>query len=73
MVGPQLQKDLFGILIRFPFHQVALSDDIAKMYCQVQLDDEDKAFAEKSKRHRTENIQIDKSDLWKSIIFVPLN
>ena len=44
MVGPQLQKDLFEILIRFRFHQVALSADIAKMYRQVQLDDEDKEF-----------------------------
>ena len=44
MVGAQLQKDLFGILIRFRFRQVALSADIAKMYRQVQLDDEDKFF-----------------------------
>ena len=44
VVGPQLQKDLFGILIRFRFHQVALSADIAKMYRQVQLDDEDRDF-----------------------------
>ena len=44
LVGPQLQKDLFGILISFRFHQVALSADIAKMYRQVQLDDEDKDF-----------------------------
>ena len=42
MVGPQLQKNLFGILIRFRFHQVSISADIAKMYRQVQLDDEDK-------------------------------
>ena len=44
MVGPQLQKDLLGILIRFRFHQVALSTDIAKMYGKVQLDEEDKDF-----------------------------
>ena len=44
MVGPQLQKDLFGILIRFRFHQVALTADIAKMYRQVQLDDEVKDY-----------------------------
>ena len=43
-VGPQLQKDLFGILIRFRFQQAALSADIAKMYRQVQFDDEDKDF-----------------------------
>ena len=44
MVGPKLQKDIFSILIRFRFHQVALSADIAKMYRQVQLDNEDKDF-----------------------------
>ena len=44
LVGPQFQKDLFGILIRFRFHQVALPSDIAKMYRQLQLDDEDKDF-----------------------------
>ena len=32
MVGATLQKDLFGILIRFRFHQLALFADIAKMY-----------------------------------------
>ena len=44
IVGPKLQKDLFGILIRFRFHHVALSADIAKMYRQVQLDGEEKNF-----------------------------
>ena len=44
MVGPQLQKDLFGILIGFWFHQIAISADIAKMYRQFQLDDENKDF-----------------------------
>ena len=44
MVGPKLQKDIFSILIRFRFHQVALSADIAKMYRQIQLDNEDKDF-----------------------------
>ena len=44
MVGPELQKNLFGTLTRFWFHQVALSADIAKMYRQVQLDDEDMDF-----------------------------
>ena len=44
IVGTLLQKDLFGILIRFRFHQVALSADIAKMYRQVQFDDEDEDF-----------------------------
>ena len=42
--GPQFQKDLFWILIRFRFHQVALSADIARRYRQVQLDDEENDF-----------------------------
>ena len=44
MVGPQFQKDLFGVLIGFRFHQIALTADIAKMYRQVQFDDKDKDF-----------------------------
>ena len=44
MLGLELQKDLFGILFRFRFLQVALSADIANMYRQVQLDDEDLEF-----------------------------
>ena len=44
MLGPKIQKDLFEILIRFRFHKVALSADIAKMYRQVLLDKEDKDF-----------------------------
>ena len=44
MLGPKVQKDLFDILIRFRFHKVALSADIAKMYRQILLDKEDKDF-----------------------------
>ena len=44
MLGPKVQKDLFDILIRFRFHKVALSADIAKMYRQILLDTEDKDF-----------------------------
>ena len=44
MLGPKIQRDLFEILIRFRFHKVALSADIAKMYRQVLLDKEDKDF-----------------------------
>ena len=77
MAGPQFQKDLFWILIRFRFHQVALSADIARRYRKVQLDDEEndfhRVFWKKFKWHRPEDIQNDKSDLWNSIIFVPLN
>ena len=41
MVGPTVQKDLFSILIRFRMHQVELSADIARMYRQVDLEEED--------------------------------
>ena len=44
MLGPKVQKDLFEILIRFRFHKVALSADIAKMYRQILLDKENKDF-----------------------------
>ena len=44
MLGPKIQKDLFEILIRFRFHKVGLSADIAKVYRQVLLDKEDKDF-----------------------------
>ena len=77
MAGPQFQKDLFRIWIRFRFHQVALSADIARRYRQVKLDDEQndfhRVFWKKFNWHRPEDIQNDKSDLWNSISFVPLN
>ena len=44
MLGPNVQEDLFEILIRFRFHKVALSADIAKMYRQILLDKGDKVF-----------------------------
>ena len=44
MVGPNLREDLLFILTRFRFHLVALSADIAKMYRQVELDDEDRVY-----------------------------
>ena len=44
MVGPMIQKGLLSILIRFGMYPVALSEDIAKMYRQVQLDAEDKGY-----------------------------
>ena len=47
MVGPKNQNDLFAILLRFRFYPVVFSADIAKMYRQVLLAEEDKDF------HRT--------------------
>ena len=42
MVGPKTQNDLFAILLRFRFYPIVFSADIAKMYRQVILADEDK-------------------------------
>ena len=44
MIGPTVQEDIFSILIRFRFHKIALSADIAKMYRQVSLDRTGKDF-----------------------------
>ena len=44
MVGAKLQSDLYSTLLRFRLHKVALSGDIAKMYRQIALADEDKDF-----------------------------
>ena len=44
MVGAKHQPDLYSTLLRFRLHKVALSGDIAKMYRQIALADEDKDF-----------------------------
>ena len=44
MVGAKLQPDLYSNLLRFRFHKIALSGDIAKMYRQIALDKDDKDF-----------------------------
>ena len=44
MVGPVIQSSLFDILIRFRFHFVAFSADVAKMYRQVMLAPHDRDF-----------------------------
>ena len=44
MVGPVVQDDLFSIINRFPFYQIALSGDIEKMYRQIGLREEDRDF-----------------------------
>ena len=43
MMGAK-QPDLYSTLLRFRLHNVALSGDIAKMYRQIALADEDKDF-----------------------------
>ena len=44
MVGATVQPDLFSTLLRFRFHRVAISGDVAKMYRQVGLNEADKDF-----------------------------
>ena len=44
MVGPTVQKDFFSILIRLRMHQVALSADVAKVYRQVEMEEEDRDY-----------------------------
>ena len=44
MVGSTTQPDLFSTLMRFRFHRVAISGDVAKMYRQVGLDTNDRDF-----------------------------
>ncbi|XP_036347314.1 uncharacterized protein LOC118756670, partial [Rhagoletis pomonella] len=41
MVGPQLQLDLFSILVRFRTHRYGLIADIEKMYRQVYVAEQD--------------------------------
>ncbi|XP_036317413.1 uncharacterized protein LOC118732388, partial [Rhagoletis pomonella] len=41
MVGPQLQQDLFSILVRFRTHRYGLIADIEKMYRQVYVAEQD--------------------------------
>jgi len=40
--GPNLQRDLFGILIRFRTHQYVITADIARMFRQILIDKPDR-------------------------------
>lgn len=39
LAGPNLQMDLFSILLRFRCHKYVLAADISKMYRQILLDE----------------------------------
>ena len=41
LVGPNVQQDLFSILLRFRTHKYVLIADIEKMYRQIRVADED--------------------------------
>ncbi|XP_051155341.1 uncharacterized protein LOC127277936 [Leptopilina boulardi] len=44
MVGPNIQEDIFSLLVRFRSHKFALTADIEKMYRQVLLHENDQKF-----------------------------
>ncbi|XP_058979466.1 uncharacterized protein LOC101899042 [Musca domestica] len=44
MVGPQLQDDMFSILLRFRQHRFAMMADVEKMYRQVYVAEKDTDF-----------------------------
>ncbi|UYV60184.1 hypothetical protein LAZ67_1000270 [Cordylochernes scorpioides] len=42
--GPKVQQDLFHIILRFRIHPVAINADIAKMYRQIRISQDDSEF-----------------------------
>lgn len=44
MMGPNLQNELFDILVRFRTHQVVISCDMEKIFLQIKIDDKNKDF-----------------------------
>lgn len=44
MTGPNIQEDVFSLLVRFRSHAYAIAADIDKMYRQIALDFEDRKY-----------------------------
>ena len=42
LVGPTIQQDLYSIVLRFRTYQIAFTADIAKMYRQVRIHEDDR-------------------------------
>ena len=42
--GPDLQQDLFQILLRFRKNKVALTCDISEMFMQIEIKPEDRKY-----------------------------
>ena len=42
LVGPTIQQDLYSIILRFRTYQIAFTADIAKMYRQVRIHEDDR-------------------------------
>ena len=53
--GPALQPDLNQILLRFRVRKIALMADIAKMFCQTQIDSSDYRYQQYLWRHFNED------------------
>ncbi|KRZ06678.1 hypothetical protein T4B_14036, partial [Trichinella pseudospiralis] len=56
--GPKVQTDLMGILLRFRRYRVALQSDIAKMYLQVGLHEDERDFCRFLWRDRSGTLDI---------------
>lgn len=58
MVGPKVQDDLFDIMLRFRLRKIAFTADIAKMYRQILIKDEQQNYQRILWREsRSENIK----------------
>lgn len=44
MIGPRIQDDIFDIILRFRGHKYAFTADIAKMYRQILICEEDRKW-----------------------------
>ena len=42
LVGPTVHSTLIDVLLCFHLHQIALTTDVSKMYCAIELADEDR-------------------------------
>jgi len=42
LVGPTVQQDLYSVVLRFRTYQIAFTADIAKMYRQVRIHEDDR-------------------------------
>ena len=51
LVGPTIHSSLIDVLLRFRRHRVALAADVSKIYCNVELAEEDKDL------HRAKTLQ----------------
>lgn len=54
LVGPKLQDDLADLLLRFRRYEYALTADIAKMFRQIEIHEEDRKYQILSRPGRKE-------------------